>query len=107
MTEGLYVAYQAAHRLDRPKVFSVFGDLIPHPETPDRVESLLSAPPSFDGITLPECHHSATSEELCPVHTLEPVQFLTDALAKWDADWPQEVVPGTLPADVENARIPD
>jgi acetoin utilization deacetylase AcuC-like enzyme len=57
-------------------------------------------------VTVSECAEHATPEELRAVHTPELVRFLTETVAEWEPDWPDEIVPGLFPYSFSTARVP-
>jgi acetoin utilization deacetylase AcuC-like enzyme len=98
MTQSLYLVYAPNHVLHRPQAYFVAGKMTAHPDVPERVEVILSALASLDGVVVEASHRRATDQELCAVHTPAYVAFLDDVYEAWASAYPDvpEVVPDTF-----------
>ncbi len=107
MAEKLYVVYTSDHRSHRPKTFFNFGEMQDNLEKPERIEAIRAALESLPAVRVDECQRQATFEELCAIHTPELVRFLTERMATWDPEWPDEIVPGLFPYSFSTAKVPE
>jgi acetoin utilization deacetylase AcuC-like enzyme len=107
MVKKVYVTYASDHLGHRPRTFFNFGEMQENLEKPERIEAIRSALVALPSVFIHENERHATTEELCAVHTPELVQYLTETLAVWDPDWPDEIVPGTFPYSFSDAKLPD
>jgi acetoin utilization deacetylase AcuC-like enzyme len=76
-------------------------------EKPARIEAIRAALEPLPAVRIDKCQRRATLEELVAVHTPELVRFLTETMAAWDPEWPEEIVPGLFPYSFLQAKVPD
>ena len=107
MAENPYVVYSGDHQGHCPRTFFNFGEMQDNLEKPARIEAIRAALSSLPAVSVHECERHASVDELCAVHTPELVRFLTERMAAWDPEWPDEIVPGLFPYSFSAARVPD
>jgi acetoin utilization deacetylase AcuC-like enzyme len=107
MADNLYVVYSNDHQGHRPRTFFNFGEMQDNLEKPARIEVIRAALESLPAVHVDACQRHATSDELTAIHTPELVRFLTERMAAWDPDWPDEIVPGLFPYSFSSAKVPD
>jgi acetoin utilization deacetylase AcuC-like enzyme len=86
----------------------VAGKMTAHPDVPVRVDAILSALSSVEGVAVKASYRRATDEELCAVHAPEYVAFLDGVYEAWAVAYPDvpEVVPDTF-ALLRPSKVPN